>query len=45
VAYREERPTVHNLFRDDRETVRHALPAPIDALVPRMLETATFGVG
>jgi hypothetical protein len=35
---------VHNLFRD-RESTPHALPAPIDALVPNNLSTATFGVG
>jgi hypothetical protein len=35
---------VHNLFRD-RESTPNALPAPIDALVPEKLATATFGVG
>jgi hypothetical protein len=35
---------VHYLFRD-REMSPHSLPAPIDALVPEHLSTASFGVG
>lgn len=43
-VYRKEHSAVHNLFRP-REATRHALSAPLDALVPPQLATATFGVG